>query len=239
MPIAKLIQRLLSIGRPAFYAHSASAGYGMHHTPRRTDNRRGLLGLGIAAGAVLLVALVGQNRTVQPDREVAMLRHLAEDGDAGAQLQLGLAYRDGRYGLVRDSETGLYWLTQAAGNGQRYAAKLVSAASVHGQVVQDDSPANTDALNVLATRLDSPTLNVIADTWNFLTRYATAAQTADALLARAEAGNPTAEFQLGMRYRDGAWSVNRDPAAAEYWLQRAAHDGNRLAVQTLADMHHG
>jgi TPR repeat protein len=38
-----------------------------------------------------------------------------------------------------------------------------------------------------------------------------------------------------MRYRDGAWSVNRDPDKASYWLKRAAAAGNPLAVQALAE----
>lgn len=305
MSVAKLIKQILRFNRPAFYADHGYAGY--HQPPLRgATNKRWLLGVGAAAGAMLLAAFAGHGMRLQPDQEIAWLNRLASTGDAGAQLQLGLAYRDGRYGLAPDAKTGLYWLTQAAANGQSYAADLVGTAYAEGQgtprdmatarhwwniaakdgnahaaqrlgeqlastdpvsadqwleraAAQGDKQAEQDLrglysrnaapasdlqlgkspLNVVANQIDSPTLKTLAGAWNLLTLPATAMQTSDALRQSAQAGDPTAEFQLGMRYRDGAWSVNRDPAQAEYWLQRAAADGNHLAVQALADEHHG
>ena len=58
-------------------------------------------------------------------------------------------------------------------------------------------------------------------------------QSAEELMARADDGDPNAEYQLGLHYLNGAWAVERDPAKARYWLQRAADAGNTLAKQSL------
>jgi TPR repeat protein len=65
----------------------------------------------------------------------------------------------------------------------------------------------------------------------------TGGQSSTSLQAKAQAGDPVAEYQLAMRFRDGAWSVNRDPARALYWLQHAAGDGNLLAMQSLSEVY--
>jgi TPR repeat protein len=80
-------------------------------------------------------------------------------------------------------------------------------------------------------------LRSLVDTWALLTHGSAITQSRDALLRQARADDPVAEFQLGMRYRDGSWAVNRDPARAEFWLQRAADNGNSLARQALDEQH--
>lgn len=303
MSIAKSITPILNISQPAFTMETTCTGHDTH-PPRQANEQGWLLGLGIAVGTVLLAAVAGQGMTTRPDQEIAWLTQLATGGDAGAQLQLGLAYRDGRYGLAPDAKTGLQWLTQAANNGQTYAADLVGTAYADGQGTQRDmtkaqqwwriaathdnahaslrlgeqlmvaNPAEADhwleqaaaqgntqaekdlqklyrtnnapasdlrlgknRLDVAVAQTHSSALGIIADIWNLLNLPETARQTSTSLLQSAEAGDPTAEFQLGMRYRDGAWSVNRDTAKANYWLHRAAADGNHLATLALADAH--
>jgi TPR repeat protein len=69
----------------------------------------------------------------QPRDELDWLSRLANNGDAGAQLQLGLAYRDGRFGLTPDAKTGLYWLNQSAKGGNAYAEDAIGRAYDTGQ----------------------------------------------------------------------------------------------------------
>jgi len=78
-------------------------------------------------------------------------------------------------------------------------------------------------------------LVTISALWKILGLGLTGSQSPDGLQQRAQSGDSVAEFQLGMRYRDGAWSVNRDPDKASYWLKRAAAAGNPLAVKALAE----
>lgn len=306
MFIAKIIHSMFFAGRPAFYTQPGYAGNPTRPRWRSvTRSRRSALAL-IGGGAVLLAVAASQSATVQPAQEAAWLSHLAKSGDAGAQLQLGLAYRNGRYGLTPDNQTSLRWLTQAADNGEAYAADLAGTAYADGQGTKRDLTAarhwwtlaarggnahaarrlgenlasvdptqasdwleraatqgnrqaeqdlhtlysrhavpardlelGKDRLGVVAAQLGSPTLKIIAASRNLLRQSTAATQTADTLVHDAQAGDPTAEFQLGLRYRDGAWNVNRDTARAEYWLQRAATDGNRLAARALVDRHPG
>jgi TPR repeat protein len=55
----------------------------------------------------------------------------------------------------------------------------------------------------------------------------------DALLARAEAGDVEAQFQLARRYLTGQ-GMPKDPAAAAEWLQKAAEQGDARAQVNLA-----
>ena len=58
-----------------------------------------------------------------------------------------------------------------------------------------------------------------------------------ALAASAEAGDPKAQFQLGMAYYKGA-GVERDAGLAMKWIQKAAEQGYAQAQYTLGAMHH-
>lgn len=303
MLLTTLVNRLFRVGRQGFRPDPTFTGYGISPQPP-TGAAPWLLGLGVAAGVLLLAAIGAPSAAAHPDREIALLRNLAENGDAGAQLQLGLAYQEGRYGLAPDPKAGLDWLARAADSGQSYAADLVGTAYADGRGTTPDpaaahrwwtlaaragnahaalrlgeqlaataprqaerwldqaaaqgnrqaardlrtlyrrqgAPANdrqpgTRPLDVIAARTHSPTLQAVAGAWDLLTRSTAAGQRTKPLLRRARAGDPTAEFQLGLRYRDGAWGVARDPAQAAYWLQRAATDGNRLARRALKENH--
>lgn len=82
-----------------------------------------LAGLAIVASIALLASQTGG---IANGDEVDWLIRLAKSGDAGAQLQLGLAYLNGRYGIDPDPATGRYWLSAAARNGNAYAADAVA-----------------------------------------------------------------------------------------------------------------
>ncbi|MBR3481314.1 MAG: sel1 repeat family protein [Neisseriaceae bacterium] len=49
----------------------------------------------------------------------------------------------------------------------------------------------------------------------------------------AEAGNPNAQAILGTMYRSG-WGVERDLQQAQYWLEKSAQQGNKMAQNNLA-----
>ncbi|MBF0415020.1 MAG: sel1 repeat family protein [Magnetococcales bacterium] len=62
---------------------------------------------------------------------VQLIRHMAQDGNPDAQLQLGLAYRAGRYHLAKNDRLALYWLQRAA-EEIPFAAILVGDAYARG-----------------------------------------------------------------------------------------------------------
>jgi TPR repeat protein len=218
------------------------------HAPSQTNdalqnNRRprpGGRGLGATFAAALLVAfLLNSGHAPSDAQEIAWLNRLASAGNPDAQLQLGLAYREGRHGLVPDAAIGRYWLQKAAGNGQRYAADMLAGQPAAGSAGTAGTARAPDhnRLDDLAAELDSPPLVTASALWKILGLGLTGGQSPTALQARAQAGDARAEYQLAMRYRDGAWSVNRDPARALYWLQHAAGDGNLLAMQSLSEVY--
>ena len=91
----------------------------------------------LLVAAIITSALIGT--PPKPRDEVDWLSRLAHSGDAGAQLQLGLAYRDGRYGLTADAKTGLYWLNQSAAGGNAYAEDAIGNAYAKGQGTAQDT----------------------------------------------------------------------------------------------------
>ena len=93
--------------------------------------------LALVAAALLTSILLGSPN--KPRDELDWLSRLANNGDAGAQLQLGLAYRDGRYGLTPDAKTGLYWLKQSAAGGNAYAEDAIGSAYAKGQGTEQDT----------------------------------------------------------------------------------------------------
>ncbi len=239
MPHTKFFRLIPSL-RAAFYQQPGTTHYG-HLRIRRAGGGRWLAAT--AAGGLLLALLVHGARPPSAEQELAWLTRLADAEDPGAQLQLALAYRDGRYGLAPDVKTGQYWLERAARNGQAYAADLIAGNQPGGKAFAPGGNTETapssgsSRLDTLATQLDSPTLITVSAIGKILSMISTGAQSSDALQYQAQSGDPVAEFQLATRYRDGAWSVNRDPAKALFWLRRSARAGNPIAMRTLAEVY--
>jgi TPR repeat protein len=220
--------------RPGGCPPGASAPNDVSHSRHRV----GVQWFGAAVVAALLLAFLLHGGHAPSDaQELAWINRLADADNPDAQLQLALAYQEGRHGLAPDAREGQYWLERAAHNGQEYAIELLASQSATGKAGAADA-ARTPTRSqpeTLATQLKSPALATVSALWKILGLGLTGSQSSDALQQRAQSGDPVAEFQLGMRYRDGAWSVNRDPDKASYWLKRAAAAGNPLAVKALAE----
>lgn len=240
--------------------------------------------------------------TTHDAQEVSWLTRLAKSGNAGAQLQLGLAYQNGQYGLKSDPKSSFYWLSSAAQSGNAYAANLVgnhfatdkpaqlqeaaywwkkaahggnSDAQVHlGEFMMhkgDDAQAvswlrkaadrgdqrahmdlaslypsddlkeadllrGNNKVAVLAQEVSSASLKSLFALWRVIKTSSTYEQSSGPLIARAKQDDPVAEYQLAMRYRDGAWAVNSDVKKSMFWLQRSAAAGNRIAMKDLANI---
>ncbi len=248
----------------------------------------------LIVGLALLAATPHQPQD-QADRE--QLLQQANAGGAHAQLQLGLAYRDGRFGLEQDPRAAADWIARAAraGNTQaetllgdlyaagegvavdqdraltwwRQAARAgnVRAASELGQALM--ARAGSDAERDAARRwlesaanagdqqarhalgVDNPpgglttlagvgpavtaTDRAAEDLYHLVEQASPASQSIEALQQRALAGDSVAQFQLAMRYRDGAWGVSANAKLALSWLEQAAEHGNPVAMNALAD----
>jgi hypothetical protein len=91
---------------------------------------------------ILLVTVIATSLLLgvpdKPREELDWLSQLANKGDAGAQLQLGLAYKDGRYGISPDTKTGLYWIKRSAAGGNPYAEDIMGTAYAKGLGMRQD-----------------------------------------------------------------------------------------------------
>jgi uncharacterized protein len=252
----------------------------------------------IIVGTAASMALDTEN-TSADSQEISWLTRLASSGDSGAQLQLGLAYENGRYGISQDIDKSDHWLDKAAQNGNAYAADLLANrladkkpeqlnkaayfwkkaaqqgnadAQLHlgeylekqgdkhalfwlrkaadlgdkraqqdlATLYRTDNLSDTDLhrgenkLAVLGREFNSTSIKAFFTLWHLIKASSVLEQSTEALMARAKKGDPLAEFQLALRYRDGAWDVNPDQAKSIAWLKRSAAAGNRLARQDLA-----
>jgi len=278
------IKSVVAADHPWFFGHFGH----WHAAPQKggQGQRPLLIAAGIALAVAGLTSLLPYQASEQADR--AQIEAQARAGSAAAQLELGLAYRDGRFGLKADSAASALWLNRSALGGNDYAAALMGDALAAGNGVQADesaaeswwrqaaehgdayaqarlgaalaSPDNSQAVRDegrhwlesaalqgnpqarQALGIDSPSIGgkgmeaVLPHLGAVEQVIAPTANEADTLRSRAIAGDSTAQYQLAMRYRDGAWGgVDADPAQALDWLKRSANQGNSLAMTTLAN----
>jgi uncharacterized protein len=186
----------------------------------------------LAALTLAVVYAVGGN--LKSPSEAQWLSTLAGNGNSGAQLELGLAYRDGAFGLKPDREASRHWLRMSAEGGNAYAAQTLQTRDD----ASSDGAVQGTTLAALAARFHSLTLQAVSVVTDLISRASLAPQSAAALRMAADAGDPIAQYQLGIRYRDGGWGVGRDRAQARSWLTRAADAGNSLAAQALLTVSH-
>lgn len=154
-----------------------------------------------------------------------------------AQMKLGRACLQGE-GIDKDPHCAVHWLTRAAEQGNGDARYLLGKMYYEGYDVPQDKALGQSWLARAAAQGHSEAINflgVIQDIAEYTTMVYQ--QSADVLKARAEQGDPQAEYELGLRYESGAWDVNRDDKLALHWLNRAAGDGNRHAMATLAHVY--
>ncbi len=102
-----------------------------------------LLGL-----VLVLLASPPLTRAESPE-EIAAIANAAERGNQGAQLLLGLIYREGR-GVPRDAAKALYWLEQAARERQPYAAYALGQMYAAGEGTARDTAKAIDWWRVAA-----------------------------------------------------------------------------------------
>jgi TPR repeat protein len=234
VPCTKFYRMTEQSPRPGRCPPGTTAPDDISHSSRRV----GVQWLGAAVVAALLLALLLHGGHAPSDaQELAWINRLAAADNPDAQLQLALAYKEGRHGLAPDAREGQYWLERSARNGQEYAIGLLAGQPTTGTAGAAESARTPDRSRseTTAMQLESPALATVSAVWKILGLGLIGSQSFDALQRQAQSGDPIAEFQLGMRYRDGAWSVNRDPDKALYWLNRAADAGNPLAVKVLAE----
>lgn len=179
----------------------------------------------------------------------AWLTRAAEAGSIRAAALLGDAYSQGD-GVQRDPAAAQHWWRTAAQSGNAHAEAELGLALEHsstpavtyeGEKLVNEAAAKGDPVALEALGVDHPVSREASGT---IGRALASAETltvggqdAESLQQRARDGDNVAQYQLAMRYRDGAWGVKADPRLALGWLEISAEHGNPVAMTTLADVY--
>jgi len=141
-------------------------------------------------------------------------RPLAQSGDPAAQYHLGLMFRDGR-GVQKDPVTALGWFICAAGLGGQAGAEVAGT----------DSQLRTDAAKSaeqLSSALDPASVSVAQE-------KARSCRATAEKHALAQSGDPAAQYDLGLMFKDGR-GVQKDPVTALGWFICAAGLGGQAGT---------
>ncbi len=164
---------------------------------------------------------------------IAMLRRIAEAGDAEAQYRLAARYRKGE-GVAMDDSTAVHWLKLAAGQGYASAQCEMGVRSIEGMGVPKDLAAAEQWLLKAAEQGDVTAQgNLGGFYYNGLSERGIEVDKALTWLNKAAAqGEAQSQFVLGMLYYY-CDKVEEDMMKAEYWLQKAADKGDPNAKTLL------
>jgi hypothetical protein len=176
-------------------------------------------------------------RSPQDDaKAVESIRKAAEQGDATAQVSLGIMYAHGRRGLPQDDAKAVEWYRKAAEQGNATAQVNLGFMYAHGRggLPQDDAKAvewyrkaaeqgNTQAQANLGIMYAHGRGGLPQDDAKAVEWYRKAA----------EQGNATAQVNLGFMYAHGRGGLPQDDDEALEWYQKAAEQGDVAAQNYL------
>lgn len=165
------------------------------------------------------------------------LQHASAAGSAEADHRLGVAYAQGRLGLVRDDARAAQLIEKAASTGLRRAQTNLGLLYMRGQGVQRDlvqarawlekgaAGGNPDALYALGRAMEDSEGQAGPDPVRAASLYRRAA----------EKGHALAALRYGLALADGS-GVKRDPAEAQRLLLQAQGSGVPEAALALGDL---
>lgn len=130
----------------------------------------------------------------------------------------------------------LYWLVSASATAQvtaRRLTKKITDANAAANQVNQPAPTAVAPPQVIAPPARIVTNGVPEKTTE--EKAAILQRTIEFQKKRAEAGAPSAQYDLGLRYLNGD-GVERNPELAQKWLHSAATNGNMQAVKKLKEL---
>ena len=161
----------------------------------------------------------------------------AQRGNLQAQVKLANMFQRG-FGTTKNPELGRFWLERAATEGNAEAQYLLgkmdhAVASTHPEKIQARSWLEKSAKQGydMAVRLLNELESIgygAEEEWHHRLPQ---------IQKLAEDGDPEAEFQLAQRYEHGTSGVKKNIDEALRWYQRAATNGNRMAMSALSHIY--
>lgn len=170
----------------------------------------------------------------EPQEAAEWFRKAAEQGNADAQYNLGMAYYKGD-GVDRDRQAALMWFKKAADAGVALAQYNFGAMCIKGK--EEDA---NELLGVKYIRKAAEQGNVMAENFlGFLSFKGSESVPKDYEVAlhwwtiAAEQGDPEAMNGLGFMYACGM-GVKKDIPTAQIWFQRAMEYGSANAEENIS-----
>ncbi len=167
---------------------------------------------------------------------VAALRPLAEQGDARAQTELGLAYFQG-INVPKDTSEGVKWFRKAAEQGSPVAQNNLGVAYSQGQGLPQDPVAAVDWYRKAADQGYALSQYNLGRAYAFgrgVTQDYAEALRLYRLAAAQRAAN--AQNDIGVLYNEGN-GVAQDYAEAARWYRQAAEQGYAPAQTNLGKLY--
>jgi len=170
------------------------------------------------------------HRTVEEiDAEIESTKHMAEQGNAQAQFNLGLSYEKG-LGVAVDRVESVKWYKLAAEQGHAHAQYNLGCSYDVGEGVIADKNEAFKWYKSAAEKGDSQAQNSLGDAYfngKGVSQNATESVTWYRLAAKQ--GNPFGQFNLAMAYLHGDGTpVNKEEGVK--WMKHAARNGVHEAI---------
>lgn len=166
----------------------------------------------------LLVATLFSNIAVS-QKDIATITQQAQSGNAEAQRELGIIYFEKDNNPKQDQPLAIYWLKKAAGQEDMIAQNYLGYIFIHGIGVESSIQQAIKWYVKAAQKGDvhsQYSLSVLYD------------QTRDFELSTfwltqsARRGNPEAQVELALRYKNRGIGQGRDDTQFFYWSQESA-----------------
>lgn len=163
------------------------------------------------------------------------LKQAAEQGNPDAQLQMGIACLTGEGLREQDVERGRDWLSRAADNGQRDAARFLGMIYLRGMDIEADFERAAQLLGRAARAGDAEAALELAGFYGGARdEHFDAGKALQLLASAADAGNARAMAHQAYCLCTGTLT-DRDPVAGMRWHARAAAAGDGGAMLALAE----
>jgi len=164
---------------------------------------------------------------------VVVLKQKAGSGDAGAQVQLGLAYATGD-GVALDESEAVKWFPKAADQGNAAGEYFLSEMYATGRGVPTN---NVEALKWLRRSAEHGDprgqSNLAAMYLQGIGIAKDEAEAAKWMRKAADQGFATGQFGLGVMYAHGT-GLPQDTSEAVKWYRKAGEQGDAEALNNLA-----
>jgi len=209
---------------------------------------------GMAEFCAGIDAVSGNNGQSTQDPQAALqhYRRAAEVGFAEAQATLGAIYERGWQGLAPDPVLAAQWYTKAAAQGHAGAELNLGNLYAHGTGVPLDIAKARQLMQAAADQGLAPARTALAKLsgqapaappggelfQQAVALYNSGDHAGAAALVRqsAEAGNPTATYEMGYMLENGD-GLQKDPAQAAQWYMKSAAMGDAAGEAAVGQLY--